>query len=79
MSNSESPSSRWSREHGNKRIYTDPLTADQSAIRLTKDRSDYSDTRWEAYECRWGQRYEAGPTAETHWHIGRPGRRHREA
>lgn len=78
MSNSNSPSAYWTREHGNKKIYTDPFTADHAAIRLTEDQGDRrGGAAWEAYECRWGQRYENGRTAELHWHVGRHGKRHR--
>jgi hypothetical protein len=79
MSNSNSPSSYWSREHGQKQAYPDPFTADRAAMKLTEDRAGSSfypeGTVWESYVCNWGQRYQDGRTAETHWHIGRRGKR----
>jgi hypothetical protein len=81
MSGSDSPSAYWTREHGTKRIYTDPFTADREAIKLTEDRAGTShhgpDAKWEAYPCSWGRDYRDGRTATGHWHVGRPGRRHR--
>ena len=77
MSDSNSPSAYWTRQHGTKRIYIDPVTADLAAKQLTEDQGErHGGAVWEAYECRWGQRYEAGETAELHWHVVRPGRRH---
>jgi hypothetical protein len=76
VTNSESMSTYWTHQHGQKRIYTDPFTADRAAIKLTEDRGRDGQS-WEAYECRWGQWYQNGRTAELHRHIGRRGRRHR--
>lgn len=72
MTNSNSPSTFWTRQHGNKRSYPDPFTADLAAIKLTEDQGERHGAVWEAYECKWGARYEDGQTADVHWHVGRP-------
>lgn len=81
MTNSESPSTYWTHQHGHKQSYADPFSAERAAIRLTEDcagTSRYDEAvTWNAYPCCWGGDYRDGRTAQEHWHIGRPGRRHR--
>lgn len=77
MSNSNSPSAYWTRQHGTKRIYTDFEAADEAAEQINQDKGTPDRLAWQAYPCSWGRDYRDGRTAIGHWHVGRPGRRHR--
>lgn len=73
MTNSDSPSTQWTKQHGTKKIYTDPVTASIQAARLTLDKD--SGDNWMAYPCCWGPDYKTGHNAQEHWHVGRSGRK----
>jgi hypothetical protein len=77
---SNSPSSRWSSEHGYrsaiarkgrrraqpKRVHRAWWRARLTAYRLNRK---YGDTL-QVYSCYWGDDYRDGETAPRHWHLG---------
>lgn len=76
-SDSDSPSARWSREHGNKVVHMDLWSAWRHALSLSRRRwRDVARTGkpWLPYRCRWSDWYregQTGLTAVAHWHVGR--------
>lgn len=77
MTRSDSPSSRWSRQHGAKYIYFARAHAELAALKLNTifRRPDQDWRDYQAYRCTWGDWYFNGHVAPEHWHVGRtPGR-----
>lgn len=72
MTSSNSPSTRWTRQHGQKIKHQYPGEAQQHADELNDKRpADDSSPPWEIYPCHWGDHYKYGEVAEEHWHTGR--------
>lgn len=70
-----SPSARWSREHGYKVVHRDVWSAWRHALSLNrrKWRDVISDRKvWRPYECRWDRWFFQGQAGVPHWHVGRP-------
>lgn len=75
MTRSNSPSSRWSRQHGIKYIYFVKAHAELSALKLNVIFYHPTQPEYQAYLCTWGDWYFNGHVAPEHWHVGRtPGR-----
>lgn len=73
MTSSNSPSTHWRRQHGQKVWHQYREEAQRHADELNAKwlAEDGSKSPWQAYPCRWGGHYKYGPVAVEHWHVGR--------
>ena len=69
---SDSPSSQWRRQHGDKKRHCDRVRAELHAMQQNARFGVPGQLEWMAYPCRWGDWYFNGRVAPEHWHVGRP-------
>lgn len=75
MTRNNSPSARWSRQHGIKYVYFVRAHAELAALKCNASFGHPTQPEYQAYPCTWGDWYYNGHVAPEHWHAGSsPGR-----